>query len=162
MLKAQNTIFSQRNVKSSDCPCQQQGFARWYLLLSLLHILHPSMTMLNVEVAASCCSRLIEMVRNVSARCLRRDFSPSSSPFYSLNPAVLMLLSWSSEYLVRLTVDCTFNGDCGTVQGWRLYWVCSMHSCFTSEIHTNIKQPHKIHTWVSPYALGTVWCSTPQ
>lgn len=57
------------------------------------------MTMLNLEVAVSCCSGLIEMVHNVSVLSLRRHFSPPSFPFYSLIPAVPMPLAWSSESL---------------------------------------------------------------
>lgn len=141
-------------MKSSDFSCQQQGFAWCCLLLSLLHILHRSMTMLNVEVAVSCCSGLIEMVHNVSLRSLRRDFSHSSFLFYSLIPAVLMPHAESSESL----------GEINSWQHilWKLWyhtgrveisWVYSMHSFYNllkhkcackhataTQVHTHTQQ----------------------
>ena len=67
-----------------------------FVVITAAHIA-PIYDDAGCEVAASCCSGLIEMVHGVSTPSLQTDFSHSSFPFYSLMPAVLMSLDRSSE-----------------------------------------------------------------
>lgn len=153
MLKAEKTILIQRDVKSSDCSCQQQGLAWCCLLLSLLHILQRSMTALDAEVAASCCSWWLKRFTMFEHTPFAKAFSPSCFLFYSLIPAVLMSLAWSPEYLARLTVDCTSYVNNGTVQEERLCWV------YPTPMHNPLKHSAKelTHILVRPYGLASIW-----
>lgn len=111
-------------------------------MLSLLHILQPSMAMLSVEASVSCCSGLIEMVYNVPMFSRQGDFSPSRCPFFT---------TWFQlfEHLLHLSSEAL-----GDIKNWlhdpmntALPFCCWWILLSTLIYYTKLKKFKKKNAW---------------